>query len=308
MSQLEGKTKKKVIIIISILLAIVAVFGIAIVFFMNYNTFSPDKPIILDDGENIYVSTSLNDNYIGYRFKFNNENKEITIDSSDNILSIDTLLENNIVVGNSYKISVCYLANNEGNNSEYSEVTEWKCKIYLTMPQLYFNFANNMLTWNEVENADYYRIYYSNVNELGYLQTEDCFYDMQDLPGKKMSISVVAFSNNQNYKTSLKSHSIEINLVHKLAGFSQVSFDEESKILTATSTENYQKIEVYLEGVKFETNRFVVEFDETENQYNYSIDLTTIYNGEETIGIAPTNIDNYNVYVGEIAIADKNNI
>ena len=127
MSNTTQKRSKIFIIILSVILAIIAAGAIAISFMLNYNTFSPDKPVVLDDGQNIYISTTMNDNYKGYRFKFIDENdKEIIIDSKNNQISVNELLEKQIVLGKTYKVSICYLAENVGNNSEYSNAISWK--------------------------------------------------------------------------------------------------------------------------------------------------------------------------------------
>lgn len=297
MSNTKQKRSKFLIIIISIVLAILALGAIAVSFMLNYNTFAPNELTVLDDGENIYISTNMNDNYKGYRFKFIDENdKEIIIDSKNNQVSVNELLEMKIALGQTYKVSVCYLAENSGNNTEYSDEITWKCQNYLSMPIVNYDQTTSILSWSEVEGADFYRIYIN--GQENYIETMENTYNLQLLESGDKSINVVGYSNNENYFTSNKSNSLQIKLVHYLNPFTFITFKEQSKTITAKSTEEYQKINIKLNQSSFDSILFDVV--KSGEEYIYTIDITTIYNGEELIGISPCSIDEYNVFAGDI--------
>lgn len=305
MSNTTQKRSKIFIIILSVILAIIAAGAIAISFMLNYNTFSPDKPVVLDDGQNIYISTTMNDNYKGYRFKFIDENdKEIIIDSKNNQISVNELLEKQIVLGKTYKVSICYLAENVGNNSEYSNAISWKCQNYLSAPVVEYNEETSVLSWQDVVGADFYRIYIS--GEEQYIETIENSYDLKSVEGGVKSLNVVSYSNDENYLTSNKSNTVNFTLIHYLEPFTSIDFNAETKVITAKSNSNYTKIDIYLDGRVVEANAF--QFEKSGEEYIYTIDITTIYNGEESIGIAPSDIDEYNVYEGVIIYYTPENL
>lgn len=293
MTKTTQKRSKILYIILSVILALVAAAGISVAFLLNYNTYAPKAPMVLDDGQNIYITSSLNDNYKGYRFEFKeNSGKEIIIDSDSNQLSCEELFENKLVLGKTYDIRVCYLAENVGNNSEYSKKISWKFQTYLETPEMSFSISSSTLNWTEVENADFYRVYVSGQEE--YFETEATTFDLSVLQGGEKTVSVTSHSNNENYLTANKSNSLDISLIKYIKPFNYINFNQGTKVLTAKSKEEYQKINVYLNAHCYECNYFKVE--KIEEDFVYTIDLNLIYSNEESIGICPTSIDEYNIY------------
>jgi len=291
--------KKAKIILISIVISVVALAGLVSAFLINYNTYSPEAPVVLDDGKNIFITTSLNDNYVGYRFKFIDENNdEIIIDSQDNILSSKDVIEKGCKLGETYKISTCYIAQNKGNDSKYSKETEWLCQTYLASTTIMRDYYNNILFWNAVEDADFYRVYINNNSGQNYIQTSELSIDLQSMKGGQKVAYVVAYSNNLNIKTSDKSNIIEFNLQHYFSEFSTISFDKETKVLTATNSELFEKLDVLVGDKTYNNIKFEVE--EGDSFYTYTVDLTTVYNDESIIGISPSDIDEFNVFIGAV--------
>ena len=286
------------VVFTTIVLILIALAGLVFVFLLNYNTYSPDKPELLEDGENVYISTSINTNYQGYRFKFVDESKQVVIiDSQYNLLSVQEVMDKGIELGKSYKISTCYIGKNQVNNSDYSEEIDWPCQLYLTPTIINYDEGANKLTWIAVENADFYRVFY-NDNSGDYYETAELNVDLTSFDVGEKVMYVVAYSNNNFYEESGKSNIIEFNLKHFYSAFDSISFDKDSKILTAENKEMLEKVEIYLSDKQF----INIKFDVKKNQgkYIYKIDLTAVYNGEKTIGIAPANIDEFHVYTGEV--------
>lgn len=290
------KRSKKLYILLAVVLAVITVAAISVAFMLNYNTYAPQAPVVLDDGQNIYISTTLNDNYKGYRFKFVDENgNEIIVETENNQVSVQELLKKDIKLGKKYDVSVCYLAENVGNNSEYSKSTEWKCQTYLEMPVIEYDSILSLLTWQKIDGADYYRIYLS--GEDNYFEVEDNMYHLKGFETGDRIVNVVAFSENSNYITSNKSNTLQIKIIKYFSNFASIEFDEETKIITAKASEEYDKIKIYLDETSYESTLFKVVKD--GDTYTYTIDITTIYNGETKIGIAPCTINEYNIYNGE---------
>jgi len=61
MTKVEQKRSKFLYIVLTVILSTIAVVGISAAFLLNYNTYAPNSPLVLDDGQNIYISTSLNE-------------------------------------------------------------------------------------------------------------------------------------------------------------------------------------------------------------------------------------------------------
>ncbi len=296
--------KKVKTTLILVIIAVVALAGLVPAFLLNYNVYSPDKPIILDDGKNVCISTSYNENFVGYRFKFAEENKEIVVDSTDNIINCRDVIAEGVKVGQQYKVSVCYLGANEGQNSEFSDEIEWTCQFYLSAPIVSYNFLSNVLTCQIDERADFYRVYYSDTSGEKYLEKPalENQVEFDFLSGGQKLMYVVAFSNNPSIKTSQKSNMLEFNLIHYFSEFSSISFDQTSKVLTAENDELLERLEITLSDSQQEKVYSNVKFNviDSGDSYTYKIDLTTIYNGETIIGISPSDLDEFNLFNGNV--------
>lgn len=300
---MEKKKKNIKFIAFCVAVGLVAIVGLLSAFMMNYNSYSPEAPTILDDGKNIFISTSFNDNYIGYKFKFKDEQgEEVFVESEDNVVDANEMISAGGQVGKNYDVSVCFLARNSGNNSQYSEKVEWTCETYLFATEISFDEFENKLNWTDVLGADFYRIYFNNASEENYVDTIETNLDLHRFEGGDKSFYVVAHSQNNHIKQSEKSNVLDLQLKHYFLEFDKIiGFDAQTKILTAQNFEKLKKLEIVLGGIGHECIKFDVEEQETNDGkiiYVYKVDLTTIYNGERVIGIRPANIDLYNVYVG----------
>ncbi len=293
MSEKTGKRSKKIIlIIIAIVLGAVAIGGLTVAFIFNYNAFSPDKPVVVDDGKTITITTTLNDNYDGYRFVLKRGKEELIIDSEKNYLTSTEIVEKGGEIGKTYKVSVCYLSTNVGNNSELSDELEWMCSVYLATPSV--TVEGDSLTWQAVENANSYRVYYGEK----YIDVEETSLNLQKLGGGEKTISVVANSNKAGYKSSAASKQLEVQIVYNLEPFIEIEFDKTECIITATCTRKYDKVIVAIGSMLYEVDDFSVTND--NNIYTYKINIKAKYVDDEKIGIKPADIDEYNIYSGEI--------
>lgn len=303
------KGKQRIILITLLAISgVLFIVGLFTAFMLNYNIFAPSEIKILDDGENIYVTTSANDNYLSYRFKFTRKEEEdvleeILIDADKNILSIEEILASDVEVGQTYMISSCYLSENEGNNSQYSLPIEWKVYVNLQKTILSYNEGTEKLVWQEVDGADYYTLNYNDKEEIKSIVVEDTVYDLDKIPGGERTFYVVAFSNDENYKQSKSSNTIEIQggVVHKYKEFISVEFDKSTCTLTVYSYENLSSFCVFIDEKEYEVNMFDSYFDPENSIYVFSVNLQTIYKEDSTIGASPKTLDEYNIFDGDIS-------
>lgn len=299
------KNNKILIIVLSVVVGILALGGIVTAFILNYNVFSPEKVEILDDGHNIYISTTANDNYKAYRFKFvDSQNNEIIVDSENNIMSLSELIEEGVKIGETYIVSTCYLSDNDGNNSQYSKEISWDVYTYLDSPILNYDEEKGSLSWSQVDNADYYKVFYNNENDIISYQTTEFTLDLQTINGGQREFYVVAYSNNKSYKQSNKSNVQQIKVIHKLKEFSKITFDNQSKILSIYGEEELEKFYVYIDGSSYEIIDFDVEYVTQTDQYIFTVDISLIYNNSSNIGASPMSIDEYNIFDGNITYVD----
>ncbi len=290
-----GKNKK-LFIIISLVIIVLALGGIITAFLLNYNVYAPSNLKVLDDGNNVYICTDMNDNYSSYRFTFVSNSKEIVIDSQNNMLSINELEEYGVEIGQTYQITVQYIAQNEGNNSQVSESLTWKSYKYLTAPQLSYNVLNDRIEWNAISGADYYKVF---INGLEPITTTQTFIDLQTIEGGERVFYVIAISNNENYKSSI-SNEINQVVVHKYLPFENATFDIDSKLIVITGKELLEKINVYIDNKQYECENFETNFN--DGIYTYTIDISLFYQDNNSVGVSPITKNIYNVYEGEITL------
>ena len=290
---MQGKlNKKNLIVLISILvLAIVAICGIGIIFVLNYNGFAPEHPFILDDGQNVFITSKANENYQGYKFKFSSRGKDIIVESDVNYLSAKEIVEKGGEIGQTYKVSVSYISEREGQATHYSKPLSWTLFDYLDCASVNYDQDDGRLTWESIEHADYYKVYFnSSLSE--FIEVEENYIDVKRIGGGERTICVLPFSNS-GYKTPNVTKPQNFTLINYLSGFNQIDFDADKKIITATAEEEYATILIILNDKTYEKKSFNVS--PTDENYIYKIDISDIYIDETQIGIKPKAIDKYNL-------------
>ena len=296
-NNIEMNEKNKKILTFLFSFVIIGLLGaaLALAFVLGYNPSRPNKVEIIDDGNNIYMFADVNDNYRAYRFKFTNAEKgDLVIDSTKNLMTNYDMFRSGVEIGVEYEISVCYVSEDNVQNTQYSEPIKWKTYAYLESPVIY-ETGDNLIRWQNIENADYYEVHYNYQADEKIVVTDENFIDLQRIDGGQRDIYVVAKSNSESYKRSLKSNIIELTVVHEIQNFSTISLNSEgeNKILNLTSAEKIEKIIVYINNQQHKVN---VTSTLQYNIYTYSVDITSIYVDGATIGVSPTTINEYNVY------------
>lgn len=288
------KSKKILIILCSCIVIGLLCVGFALAFVVGYNPYRPNKLQVIDDGNSVYLFADMNDNYKSYRFKFeNSETGDLIVDSTKNLLTTYDMFRSGVVIGEEYNISVCYLSDDSVRNSQFSESITWKPYSYLQSPSIYYDVDHNVIRWEDVENADFYEVYYNCQNEEKMLKVQQNSIDLQLIDGGQRDIYVVAKSNKEYHKPSLNSNTLEIGVIHEISNFSTISLDTNTKILYLTSSEKISKMRIFVNNNSYEKN---IESVKDGDVYTYAVDITEIYQTGASIGVCPVTIDSYNVY------------
>lgn len=300
------KNNNKILkIIIYSLLILVAVGGLATAFLINYNPYIPDVVQVVSNQDQTLLFVQPNDSYVGYRFVFKDVagGDEIVLESKSNSVTLDECTREGITLGRTYKVKFCYLSNMEANCSRYSDEIEFRAEITLEAPSLSLEGEN--LVWDRIERADYYIVQYNNNGGLlskrvAQTQNQKIKFPISEVEVGDRGFYVIACSELDYIKTSQSSNIVETRVVRKMEGFSSISFDGD-KTLTLLTKESLNEIIIYVGEDGFRC----YEFTKTLNGdiYTYKVDVSSIYVKDKKLGAKPVDIDEYNIYEGEIIYA-----
>ena len=299
------KSAKVVYITLAVLFALLLIGGLVLAFLLNYNLYCPEYIKIIDDGKNIYLTTSSNENYRLYRFIFTDESgKEIVIDSENNTLQSDKFFESGVELGKTYKIQSQYLSENAGNNSAKSESITWTAFSYLGQTQGIYDSENQILSWQKVENASGYNLILQGVYNSYTLFVEENEFDFNGVLGDSYQAQIFPVSNSNAYQSPIEVDSFTFIYNKTLSDFTDLSFDRENKILKCQNVDLISSVSVSVNGTSYSTSNFEVE--EENGVYIYSISLS-IFNDFSRIGIRAegTNQFNYSSAYSYLAVTDE---
>lgn len=293
-----SKKNKRVLILVFSLLFVLAIGGIAVAFSLNYNTFMPAAPYILDDGNSVLITTSLNENYKGYSFKFQSLNNEVVIKSKNNVLTEEDLVESDLIVGTTYKVSVRYVGETENDGTDYGGSVNWMYSVSLKSPVVTLNSAARTIDWQPVEHADYYIVHYKNGHTYQTHTTITQSYDYSAWTGGAKEVYVTAHSYANGYKTS--SNSQIISFVHKQSlkeiKAQNISFNPSTCYLTVKAEEELQYLKIHINA-----NEYIAKLpkvDKSNGYYTYNINIVTKYEDGAEIGVEPYPADEYYSFDG----------
>ena len=286
------KSAKVVYITLAVLFALLLIGGLVLAFLLNYNLYCPEYIKIIDDGKNIYLTTSSNENYRLYRFIFTDESgKEIVIDSENNTLQSDKFFESGVELGKTYKIQSQYLSENAGNNSAKSESITWTAFSYLGQTQGIYDSENQILSWQKVENASGYNLILQGVYNSYTLFVEENEFDFNGVLGDSYQAQIFPVSNSNAYQSPIEVDSFTFIYNKTLSDFTDLSFDRENKILKCQNVDLISSVSVSVNGTSYSTSNFEVE--EENGVYIYSISLS-IFNDFSRIGIRAEGTNQFN--------------
>lgn len=299
------KSAKVVYITLAVLFALLLIGGLVLAFMLNYNLYCPEYVKIIDDGKNIYLTTSSNENYRLYRFIFTDESgNEIVIDSENNTLQSDKFFESGVELGKTYKIQSQYLSENAGNNSAKSESITWTAFSYLGQTQGVYDSERQILSWQDVENASGYNLVLQGTYNSYTIFVEENEFDFNGILGDSYQAQIFPVSNSNAYQSPIEVDSFTFIYNKTLSDFTDLSFDRENKILECQNVDLISSVSVSVNGTSYSTSNFEVE--EENGVYIYSISLS-IFNDFSRIGIRAegTNQFNYSSAYSYLTVTDE---
>lgn len=299
------KSAKVVYITLAVLFALLLIGGLVLAFMLNYNLYCPEYVKIIDDGKNIYLTTSSNENYRLYRFIFTDESgNEIVIDSENNTLQSDKFFESGVELGKTYKIQSQYLSENAGNNSAKSESITWTAFSYLGQTQGIYDSERQILSWQDVENASGYNLVLQGTYNSYTIFVEENEFDFNGVLGDSYQAQIFPVSNSNAYQSPIEVDSFTFIYNKTLSDFTDLSFDRENKILECQNVDLISSVSVSVNGTSYSTSNFEVE--EENGVYIYSISLS-IFNDFSRIGIRAegTNQFNYSSAYSYLTVTDE---
>ena len=299
------KSAKVVYITLAVLFALLLIGGLVLAFMLNYNLYCPEYVKIIDDGKNIYLTTSSNENYRLYRFIFTDESgNEIVIDSENNTLQSDKFFESGVELGKTYKIQSQYLSENAGNNSAKSESITWSAFSYLGQTQGIYDSERQILSWQDVENASGYNLVLQGTYNSYTIFVEENEFDFNGVLGDSYQAQIFPVSNSNAYQSPIEVDSFTFIYNKTLSDFTDLSFDRENKILECQNVDLISSATVSVNGTSYSTSNFEVE--EENGVYIYSISLS-IFNDFSRIGIRAegTNQFNYSSAYSYLTVTDE---
>lgn len=299
------KSAKVVYITLAVLFALLLIGGLVLAFMLNYNLYCPEYVKIIDDGKNIYLTTSSNENYRLYRFIFTDESgNEIVIDSENNTLQSDKFFESGVELGKTYKIQSQYISENAGNNSAKSESITWPAFSYLGQTQGIYDSERQILSWQDVENASGYNLVLQGTYNSYTIFVEENEFDFNGVLGDSYQAQIFPVSNSNAYQSPIEVDSFTFIYNKTLSDFTDLSFDRENKILECQNVDLISNVSVSVNGTSYSTSNFEVE--EENGVYIYSISLS-IFNDFSRIGIRAegTNQFNYSSAYSYLTVTDE---
>lgn len=299
------KSAKVVYITLAVLFALLLIGGLVLAFMLNYNLYCPEYVKIIDDGKNIYLTTSSNENYRLYRFIFTDESgNEIVIDSENNTLQSDKFFESGVERGKTYKIQSQYISENAGNNSAKSESITWTAFSYLGQTQGIYDSERQILSWQDVENASGYNLVLQGTYNSYTIFVEENEFDFNGVLGDSYQAQIFPISNSNAYQSPIEVDSFTFIYNKTLSDFTDLSFDRENKILECQNVDLISNVSVSVNGTSYSTSNFEVE--EENGVYIYSISLS-IFNDFSRIGIRAegTNQFNYSSAYSYLTVTDE---
>ena len=125
---------------------------------------TPTKPIVLQSENLISIETSKIENAKNYTYEITTpkENNVLTFERESNILILDFLnesenLKEDFNLGGIYHVRI--YASSQNDKSYYSPVVYFERNLKLNAPNL--SKTNSELSWNSINNAEFYKIYVS---------------------------------------------------------------------------------------------------------------------------------------------------
>ncbi len=235
-------SKKALIILISCISAVcivALVLGLVFGLSPRYTKMSAPTVEVHALSDRTIVSVNKNENANIYEFEISFGTSQNTIRSNNPSVTITSYL----TAPGEYVIRARYIGDNARENSDYSEAYSYANYKTLTSPSV--TLQNGTLTWERVDNAQSYHIYYgSNENAPLYLLatqptgTQNVTFDLSALSSQKagryyLYVQAIA-SPNSYYTNSDLSEVVIYDNVKQLLSPTDVSYDSQTNTISMT--------------------------------------------------------------------------
>ena len=296
-------SKKKIWLIVgSSIIGVAIVVGILLAFLLNYNSNAPDQVQVANQ-ELTYFSVNANDNYQGYRFVFELDGEAITVNSESNIISLDDI--EGLVAGQRYQVSACYLGQTEGANSDYSQPITWICTFKLDCPELVYDNQTNIISWNSIENADFYNVTIISGNQTTTFEHITATnFDLNQVDGGSLKAYVCALSSNPYLYQSDFSAEFSTVFYKSFKPLLSATLDRSTFVLTIVGEQLLSEIDIQINYMWYS---YTVTPTITDDQYVYQIplsDYASFITQSTEINVKPSSIDEYNSYNGSETVVE----
>ena len=287
------KTKTWVNYLIYILLGILFVICITFLCLFNFRDSSPEDLNIKVENGLVTITTTQETKGYGYTFKFRDEQNEILVKTDSPMLDYnEDVIAQGVEVGKKYSVSVAVNGEIDAGKSFYSKEVEWISQIFLKKPEV--NISENIISWNQIENADAYDIYYTHEGEILKERTTETSLKLEELKGGKSDIYVIAVSSKAYYLQSMQSNKLEgIKIVHEIPPVRMVSFNKNNTLLSISLLEKIDAFSLYLDDKVYK----VVDFEYSNNVITCNIDY--VFSNQTRVGVKPLAVDEYNKCTSE---------
>ena len=190
-----------------------------------------------------------------------------------------------------------WISNTESANSDYSQAVSWTCYFRLETPVLSYD-DSGLLSWNAVENADYYNLQIISGAQTFTLNVTETSYDLNNIDGGQLKIFLSARSNSQYLEQSLLTEEFAIDFNKSFKDFDSASINLNSNnLLTVTGSQLITEIDVQIDGIWYVDRP--VSATNSDGVYTYYVSLVDFPLSEgSVVMVRPSNIDSYNSYSG----------
>lgn len=292
-----SKKKKSIVVIAFIALGLFAIAGIVGVFVLNYNTFLPPAPSILDDGQSTIITTEYNENYVAYRFRFRSTLKDdVVIDSKLNTLTDKEISASDLQLGAEYKVSVCYLGETEGDGTEYSESTTWKYTKTLQAPIIVLDEDATTIKWDSVEKAESYYVYYKNGVNYQRKEITETTFNYSTLACGENEIFVIAKASAVGYNDSKPSNKVNFVYKIKMKELDSATYNASTNEIVVVANETIDYLTITIDSQNYVAKLATPEV--SNGKYTYKVLITSIYKEGYAIKVAPCPSNTDYVFTG----------
>lgn len=267
------------------------------IFILNFNKTIPERVKFVDEQGQIYCLAQANDNFEGYRFSFDDGKNKLTFESKSSVLHINQL--QGLTFGTNYNVSVCYLGEIEGGNSEESGITTWQYYTYLDAPVA--EIDADTITWQSVENADFYEVVWIS-DKINKITVTTNYVNFNQLTPGVIDVQVIARSNREYFRPTIKPLTKNFTITQELSQFSSVTLSQTSNTLIIVGRDKVDTIEININGKSYLSEKFSVSV--AGGVYTYRVDISSIMVANAQIGAKPVSNNKYITYSGDFVFAN----